>query len=98
RTSATPLPIMASRTDHAQTVVDAALNDAASHLGTTRDQLHVEQVESREWPDSALGCPQPGVMYAQVVTPGFLIVISAGGKRLEYHTDSRGTVKLCQES
>ena len=83
---------------NAQPVVDAALNDAASHLATTRDQLRVEQVESRDWPDSALGCPQPGVMYAQVVTPGFLIVISVGGKRLEYHTDSRGTVKLCQES
>ena len=83
---------------NAQPVVDAALNDAANLLSTTRDQLGVEQVEARDWPDSSLGCPQPGVMYAQVVTPGFLIVISAGGKRLEYHTDSRGTVKLCRES
>jgi hypothetical protein len=36
-------------------------------------------------------------MYSQIVTPGFVIVISAAGKQLEYHTDTRGQVVLCQE-
>jgi hypothetical protein len=42
-------------------------------------------------------------MYSQIVTPGFLIVISGGGagggavKQLEYHSDARGNVVLCQE-
>ena len=38
-------------------------------------------------------------MYSQVVTPGYLIVISAAAARqLEYHTDARGRVVLCQET
>jgi len=36
-------------------------------------------------------------MYSQIVTPGYLIVIAGGGKNLEYHSDTRGRVVLCQE-
>jgi hypothetical protein len=78
--------------------VDAATTDAASHLGVSRDTLRVEQVQSRKWPDSSLGCPQPGQLYSQVVTPGYLIVISSGSHQLEYHTDERTRVTLCTET
>jgi hypothetical protein len=78
--------------------VDAATTDAASHLGVSRDTLRVEQVQPREWPDSSLGCPQPGQLYSQVVTPGYLIVISSGTHQLEYHTDERTRVTLCKET
>ena len=81
-----------------QAAVAAALSDAAARLGTTPESLHVDRVEAHEWGDSSLGCPRPGVMYSQVVTPGFLMVISGGGKVLEYHSDARGRVVLCQES
>jgi hypothetical protein len=81
-----------------QAAVNASLADASSHLGITRSSLQVSQVAAREWPDSALGCPRPGLMYSQIVTPGFLIVIAGGGKELEYHTDANGVrVVLCQE-
>jgi hypothetical protein len=80
-----------------QASVDAALAQAAAYLGMRPVDLRVEQVEPRQWPDSSLGCPQPGLMYSQVVTPGYLIVIGGGGKMLEYHSDARGTVVLCQE-
>lgn len=79
-------------------VVDAAVTDAASHLGVSRDTLHVDQVEPRQWPDSSLGCPQPGQLYSQIVTPGFLIVISSGAHQLEYHSDDRTRVTLCTET
>ena len=81
----------------AQTAVDAAVRDGAARLGSAAGQLSVERVERREWPNSGLGCPQPGMMYAQVITPGYLIVVSGGGKRLEYHTDLRGRAVMCRE-
>jgi hypothetical protein len=84
--------------DDARPAVDAALSDAASRLGVPPGTLRVERVEGREWGDSSLGCPKPGMMYSQIVTPGFLIVISGAGKQLEYHSDTRGTVVLCKES
>jgi len=81
----------------AQGAVDAAVRDGASRLGVAAGQLSVERIEAREWPNSGLGCPQPGMMYAQVITPGYLIVVSGGGKRLEYHTDTRGRAVMCRE-
>jgi hypothetical protein len=107
--SATPLPPSASPvTDilpgsnanpDAQPAIDAALLDAATQLSIGKDQLRVDQVDAHKWPDSSLGCPRPGMMYSQIVTPGFLIVItSASGKRLEYHTDAGAHVVLCKET
>jgi hypothetical protein len=93
-----PVPVTSpSPSSQGQPAVDAALRDAAAHLGASATALRVEQVEAREWPDAALGCPRPGVMYAQVLTSGYLVVISGAGKTLEYHTDARGRVVLCQE-
>jgi hypothetical protein len=80
-----------------QPAVDAALRDAAEHLGASPASLQVDQVEARQWGDSSLGCPKPGQMYSQIVTPGYVVVISGSGRQLEYHTDTRGHVVLCQE-
>ena len=82
----------------AQVAVDAAMRDVAAHLGVDPSALRVDQVEPRQWSDSSLGCPQPGNLYSQIVTPGFLIVISSSTKQLEYHADARGHVVLCRET
>ncbi len=82
----------------AQGAVDAAIRDAAPRLGTDISQVRVERVEQREWPNSGLGCPQPGMMYAQVITPGYLVIVASGGRRLEYHTDARGNAVYCRDA
>jgi hypothetical protein len=91
-----PSPGSASNGD-AQAAIAAALADAAAHLGVSIDSLHVDQVEPRQWDDSSLGCPSTGLLYSQIITPGFLFVISGAGRQLEYHTDLRGRVVLCEE-
>jgi hypothetical protein len=85
----------AARDPQAQQAVDAALREASARLNAPAAQLSVERVEAREWRDTSLGCPQPGQMYAQVITPGYLVVVSGAGRRLEYHTDMRGRAVLC---
>ena len=48
------------------------------------------------FPDSALGCPDPNMMYTQVLTPGYSIQVSAGGKVYDYRTNLAGTrILLC---
>lgn len=48
------------------------------------------------FPDSALGCPDPDMMYTQVLTPGYSIQVSAGGKNYDYRTNLAGThILLC---
>ena len=43
--------------------------------------------EYTDWPDTSLGNAQPGMFYAQVITPGYKIILEAGGAKYEYHTD-----------
>jgi hypothetical protein len=93
-----PVPESSSNAEK-QAAVDAAMQDAAGRLSLASGagDIHVQQVEARQWPDSSLGCPRPEVMYSQIVTPGYLVVISAAGKQLEYHADARGRIVFCQE-
>ncbi len=44
-----------------------------------------------EWGDTSLGCPMPGMVYAQVITPGFRLVFDYQGQQNEYHTDRDGS-------
>ena len=71
-----------------------ATADAANRTGAGQDEVRIVRVERRDWPDRSLGCPRPGLGYAQAITPGFIIVAEAGDQRLEYHTD-HAQVVLC---
>jgi hypothetical protein len=69
--------------------------DAAQRAGVSPDQVSVVSVEPVEWRDSSLGCPEPGKMYTQAITPGYRILLQAGGKSYEYHSDQSRRVIPC---
>ncbi len=70
--------------------------DLAQRIGAATASISVVSAEPVEWRDASLGCPIPGVMYAQVITPGYKIVLEAGGKQYNYHA-STTTVRLCEQ-
>ena len=86
-----PLATPAPQPDHR----DLAVADLAARLSVNPAAITVQVVEPIEWPDASLGCPQPGMMYAQVVTPGYRIVLEVNGKSYEYHAGGGGIVR-CQ--
>lgn len=57
--------------------------------------ITLSAAETRQWRDSSLGCPREGMMYNQVITPGYLIVLEAEGKTYEFHTNKAEKVILC---
>ncbi|HLZ29945.1 MAG TPA: hypothetical protein VKV73_21705 [Chloroflexota bacterium] len=77
--------------------VQAAVADAALQTGQDASSIDVMLAEPVDWPDTSLGCPQPGIAYAQVVTPGWLIEVEADNARLTYHSEaeSGGRLTLC---
>jgi hypothetical protein len=79
----------------AQLVLQARA-DLARRLGLSAESFQLKRAEAVEWPDTSLGCPRPGLMYAQVITPGYLIVLGANNREYEYHSDSR-RVFLCEK-
>lgn len=78
-------------------LVRFAREDLGTRLGLPAGEIAVKSVEAEEWPDAGLGCPLPGASYAQVVTPGYLIVLEGEGEAYQYHTDMDRAVVLCRD-
>jgi hypothetical protein len=57
--------------------------------------IAVRSIQEVQWRDGSLGCPQPGMNYIMVITPGYLIMLEAKGQAYEYHT-SLDTVVWCK--
>ncbi len=79
--------------------VTAVTQDVVKRAGVDAGQVTFAKVEAVEWNDSSLGCPRPGAVYLQVITPGWLIEVQVGVKTFEYHTNYTGNVfVLCKET
>jgi len=48
-------------------------------------------IERVDWNDASLGCPVPGVSYAQVIVPGFNLVFDHNGESVEVHSNTDGS-------
>jgi hypothetical protein len=58
--------------------------------------VSIIEIEFRDFSDSSLGCPQPGMMYTQVITPGYRVILEAGGIEYDYRLSRRGSYRLCE--
>jgi hypothetical protein len=91
-----PTSPLATPPAEAEQAIRLARQDLAGRLTLAAEAAQLVSVEAVDWPDASLGCPQPGMMYAQVVTPGYRVVLAAAGGRYEYHSDSGRRVVYCQ--
>jgi hypothetical protein len=62
-----------------------AIADAAERTGVAESDIEVEELSMVTWPDGAIGCPEPDVMYTQALVEGYRIVLDADGTQLHYH-------------
>lgn len=92
-----PTPAQSTSTPAAPTVtparqeplpaaVEAALAQAASDFGVSRAEVELSNYSEQLWPSTALGCPEPGTSYAQIVVPGYQVVVSIDQTVAIYHT------------
>ena len=79
-----------------QNFISQAQEDLAVRLGVDASEITLVEAIPVNWRDSSLGCPQPDMMYMQVITPGYLIRLDVGGAIYEYHADKRSTVLYCE--
>ncbi len=78
--------------------VAVARNRLAHELGCEPSSILVDKVEEVEWSDSSLGCPQPGMMYMQVITPGYRITLEHAGQRYIMHTNRGSHAVHCPDA
>jgi hypothetical protein len=96
--SDTPEPVdMTFTPPPAEKFISLSKKDLAERLQIDQSRIEVVSTEEIVWPDSALGCPAPGMVYAQGRVPGYRIWLKAEGKAYDYHTDFTGLIVLCPE-
>jgi len=78
-------------------LVDQAVRDLAGRLDVDEDAVTVVSADAVSWGDTSLGCPQPGMRYAQVVTDGTRIVLEHDGATYAYHSGGDRSPFLCEE-
>ena len=79
-----------------QNLIDRAKDDLSARLKIDVSAITLLRAEAVNWSDASLGCPQPGMVYAQVITPGYLIVLEAAGVNFEYHASQGTEVVYCK--
>lgn len=70
----------------------AAQQDLAQALGLPAELVTIGAVEEQDWPDSCLGLGGAAEICAAVITPGFRILLTAGGSEYEYRSNREGDV------
>lgn len=88
------LPSVAEVAAHPDFVA-TAVADLADRLGINHDEIEVRAFEALTWPDSSLGCPKEGMMYAQVLTEGSRIKLAVGERLYAYHAAEGREPFLC---
>jgi hypothetical protein len=90
----TPVPADAPAAGIAEAdLPGAALNvrqAMAQQLGVNPTDIVVLEAEAVDWSDSCLGAGGPAEMCAQVITPGYRIVLEVNGEQYLVHTDADG--------
>lgn len=76
-------------------IVVLARKDLARRRGVPAERIAIKHIEDVVWPDASLGCPEKDKSYAQVIIPGYRLVLSDGTSDFEYHTDSHLRVIYC---
>lgn len=74
--------------------VKAARGDLTKRLGVDANEVKEVSVEPANFPDMALGAPVRGEMSGMMITPGWRIQLSAGGRTYEYRAN-QNQIRLC---
>jgi hypothetical protein len=79
-----------------EALVEKARQDLAQKRSIPAAEISLVEARQVMWPDSSVGCPQPGMAYSQVVTGGYLIRLEKSGALYEYHAGLHGDPFLCE--
>ncbi len=91
----TPVPL---QEEGEMLVTTRVLEAAAGQFGLPQDKIEILSIEEVEWPNTCLGCAGPDTFCAQVITPGYRIVLRIGDALREAHTDATGrTIRFCDQ-
>ncbi len=86
----TPEPGSETPVDESAVATNAAMAFLTGQLGFSEGEIQVVSTEATEFSDSCLGLGGPAESCLQAITPGWVIMLSAGGEEYELRTDAVG--------
>ena len=88
------VPIPQELPEDTESLVLLAKFDLTIKTGVDLEEISTESIEKTNFSDASLGVAEPGVTYAEVVTPGYIIILKVGGKTYEYHASGERVVQV----
>ncbi len=79
-----------------QALIDTAAADLANRLSIDHSAVEVVSAQTVVWPDRSLGCPQPGMVYPQVLAEGYRIELRVKNQNYSYHGGEGRGPFLCE--
>ncbi len=70
-----------------QSAVQRAKKDLAQRLNISENDIQTKFVSEKDFPDMSLGTPVGDEMSGQMISSGWQIDLTAGGKDYEYRAD-----------
>lgn len=77
-----------------QQAAQRAVSKLAGQLAVVESAITVTGNEPQTWPDSSMGCGRPGTAALTVVTEGYAVTLTAGGKQYRVHV-SQSNATIC---
>lgn len=79
-------------------IADMAIGKLLNSVdGITPPMIIVHDVIAQDFSDTSLGCPKPDQMYAQVITPGYQVILEVQGTQYDYRLTDQDNVILCEQ-
>ena len=78
-----------------EAILRPILNEAAKLAKVPSEKLMIVRAEAVVWNDGSLGCPEPGMDYAQALVKGYWVVINAAGQTYDFRVSGDGSFRLC---
>ncbi len=79
--------------EDAESLVMLAKFDLTLKTGIDIEEIKTTSITKNNFEDASLGVPDPGVEYASVVTPGYIIILEADGETYQYHASGERVVQ-----
>ena len=80
-----------------EAILGPILNEAAKLANVPPQQLVIVRAEAVVWNDGSLGCPEPGMEYAQALINGYWVLIKAAGQTFDFRVGGGGSFRLCPQ-
>ena len=76
--------------------LQAAIEDLLWFVGEDLGPVEILRLDAVTWRDTSLGCPEPEMFYAQVLTPGLWLVLVHLGQEHDYRVEGERAVRCVQ--